>query len=279
MRRGQIHGEKLFTPADWETESGASRGELQHMDAPGFSFEMSYCGLPPVPADLAARWNTDPALILGLLAIAALGWWQLRGSGTLRRGAFAGGWALAAVLFVSPLCALTVSLFSARVAHHVLLTMGVAPLLALALPRATLPRFHLLPPLAVSTAALWLWHYPELYAAAFVHPAVYWGMQLSLLGSFTWLWLGLIRNPEPMPAAVAALTSAIQMGLLGALLVFAPQPLYEPSMATTAAFGLLPLEDQQLGGLIMWVPANLPLLAVVLWRLIGMLQEREMATR
>lgn len=249
------------------------------MQEPAFSFDLSYCGLPPVPAELAARWNTDPVLILGLLVIAVLGWWQLRGSGTLRQGAFAGGWILATVLFVSPLCALTVSLFSARVAHHVLLTMGVAPLLALALPRATLPRFHLLPPLAVSTAALWLWHFPELYAAAFAHPAIYWVMQVSLLGSFTWLWLALIRNHEPMPAAATALTSAIQMGLLGALLVFASQSLYAPHTTTTAAFGLTPLEDQQLGGLIMWVPANLPLLAVVLWRLIGTLQEREMATR
>ncbi|MDP2780641.1 cytochrome c oxidase assembly protein, partial [Devosia sp.] len=80
-------------------------------------------------------------------------------------------------------------------------------------------------------------------------------------------------------AGVTALASATQMGLLGALLVFAPQPLYLPHLATTLAFGVSPVDDQQLGGLIMWVPANLPLLAVVLWRLVDALQPDRSAAR
>jgi putative membrane protein len=47
----------------------------------------------------------------------------------------------------------------------------------------------------------------------------------------------------------------VQMGLLGALITFAGEPLYAPHLLTTAAWGLTPLEDQQLGGLIMWAPA------------------------
>jgi putative membrane protein len=55
------------------------------------------------------------------------------------------------------------------------------------------------------------------------------------------------------------------MGLLGALIVFAPRPLYTLHVASTAAWGLTPLADQQLAGLLMWVPAILPYLGVGLW--------------
>jgi len=55
------------------------------------------------------------------------------------------------------------------------------------------------------------------------------------------------------------------MGLLGALIVFAPRPLYVVHLASTTAWGLSPLADQQLAGLLMWVPATLPYLGVVLW--------------
>ena len=68
------------------------------------------------------------------------------------------------------------------------------------------------------------------------------------------------------------LGSIIQMGMLGALLTFAGQPLYEPHMTTTLPYGLTPLADQQLAGLLMWVPAALPYLAVALliaWRQFG----------
>src|SRR5690606_23249383 len=58
------------------------------------------------------------------------------------------------------------------------------------------------------------------------------------------------------PAAVAALLATmVQMGLLGALITFAGQPLFAPHLTTTAAWGLTPLADQQLAGLIMWAPA------------------------
>jgi putative membrane protein len=55
-----------------------------------------------------------------------------------------------------------------------------------------------------------------------------------------------------------------QMGLLGALLVFAPRPLYAEHLASTAGWGLSPLADQQLAGLLMWMPAMLPYVAVAI---------------
>ena len=229
-----------------------------------FSFDMSYCGSPPNLADVWGRWNFEPILLTCLALLAAFGVLRLRGA---ERQYFIAAWLIAAVLFVSPICAMSVALFSERVSHHVALTMIVAPLLALSLPRAWANRSAMPAALVVSTMALWLWHTPDLYTAAFAHPAIYWSMQLSLLLSFTWLWLGLLRGPSTISAGVTALTSAIQMGFLGALLVFAPSPLYLPHLTTTAAFGLLPIEDQQLAGVVMWVPANLPLMAVLIWRL------------
>ncbi|HEV7346248.1 MAG TPA: cytochrome c oxidase assembly protein [Devosia sp.] len=240
--------------------------------ASNFAFEMSYCGSPPQMETLWTRWNFEPLLLSVLLIAAFAGSATLRNAGASRQWSFSAAWLGAAVLFISPLCALTVALFSARVGHHIALTMGVAPMLALALPPAWGRHLNLLPTLVVSTIALWIWHAPDIYAASFTHPAIYWLMQFSLLTSFTAFWLSLLRAENAVGVGVAALSGAMQMGLLGALLVFAPGPLYLPHLATTAGFGLVPLEDQQLGGLIMWVPANLPLLALVLWRLIVMLQ-------
>jgi putative membrane protein len=59
----------------------------------------------------------------------------------------------------------------------------------------------------------------------------------------------------------------VQMGLLGALLTFAARPLYAPHLASTAAWGFSPLEDQQLAGLVMWAPAAGIYLGAALWLL------------
>ena len=65
-------------------------------------------------------------------------------------------------------------------------------------------------------------------------------------------------EPRSRPGAVllAAFLTTMQMSLLGAVLTFGSRALFAPHFGTTAAWGLSPLEDQQLGGLIMWVPAG-----------------------
>lgn len=91
-------------------------------------------------------------------------------------------------------------------------------------------------------------------------------MQLSLLGSAWALWRGIFATTDQPSRTLLALVATIaQMGLLGALIVFAPKPLYVVHWASTAPWGLSPLADQQLGGLLMWVPAILPFLGVGLW--------------
>jgi putative membrane protein len=223
---------------------------------------IAYCGPAPIPNDIWTRWNFDPLLMAALAALAlAIG----RGRSADARA----GWAaiaLMAVVFVSPFCALSSALFSARVLHHVILIAAVAPLLALAFPLRRMGS----PPLAVlvvtQAVILWLWHTPGLYAWGLASVPAYCLMQLSLLGSAWLLWRAIVAPATPSgPALLALMTTVGQMGLLGALIVFAPVPLYLVHLASTAAWGLTPLADQQLAGLLMWVPASLPYVGVGLW--------------
>jgi putative membrane protein len=217
-----------------------------------------YCGSGPAPDEWLSRWNFDPlllaALALGLALILVRTSGRERVLGTVAL-------LILTVIFVSPLCALSSSLFAARTVHHVLLVAVSAPLLAWTLPRVRIG------PLALATAAqagvFWAWHAPSAYAAALSNDGVYWLMQVSLLGSAAWFWVA-VRGASA-PAAVAALLLAmVAMGLLGALLTFTGQPIYAPHLLTTADWGLSPLEDQQAAGLIMWVPAAAVYLAAAL---------------
>ncbi|MFZ5719902.1 MAG: cytochrome c oxidase assembly protein [Pseudomonadota bacterium] len=210
-----------------------------------------YCGAGPAPAELLARWNLDPWLLFPL-AIGVVGYAGARRvGGADDRLAFA-AMAVLAIAFVSPLCALSSALFSARVLHHALLVTIAAPLLAFALPAG-----RGRPRLALTTAAhalvLWVWHAPGPYAWALSHDGAYWLMQATLLGSAFLFWRS-IRLSDSLAAAAALLATMVQMGLLGALITFAASPLYAPHLATTVPWGLRPLQDQQLAGLIMWAP-------------------------
>ena len=219
-----------------------------------------YCGPGSTPADWLGRWNADPVL-LGVLGL-ALAACALRLDGR-RRACGLAAVAVLAVVFVSPLCALSSALFSARTAHHVLLVAVAAPLAAWALRVAAAT--------AAQGAVFGAWHAPAAYGWAVSNDAAYWLMQTSLFVSAVWFWAAVRRVPAV--AAVAALLAAmVAMGLLGALLTFTSAPLYAPHFATTQAWGFDPLEDQQAAGLIMWAPAAAIYLAaalLVLGRWIG----------
>lgn len=222
-----------------------------------------YCGVAPVPSDWLGQWNGDPVLI-GALAVGSVAGWRHAAD----RAAFVAMVAVVWLLLVSPLCALTSALFSARVAHHVALVGIAAPLVA----RAFDVRLGGLAWAALaSTAIFYLWHVPAVYAAALASDAIYWAMQLTLFVSAVAFWAAVRRAPAPS-AVAALLVVMVAMGLLGALLTFASAPLYAPHRAATLAWGLTPLEDQQAAGLIMWAPAAGLYLAAALavgWRAIG----------
>ncbi|HLY57996.1 MAG TPA: cytochrome c oxidase assembly protein [Stellaceae bacterium] len=241
-----------------------------------------YGGIPTVPDALWSRWNPDP-LLIAILVLVALAYtlgartrdrWDVR-PGAAERYRFYRGIAITGALFLSPLCTLSVSLFAARTAQEMILALAAAPLLAAGRPgaifaffmdgrRQPVPR----PVLAASAfaVALWFWHSPSAYAATFDSTAVYWAAEISILVTATWLWCTLLdrRAATPMRPVGAVALTIVQMGLLGALITFAPHPLYLPHLQTAAAWGLTPLQDQQLGGAILGVPADIALLVACL---------------
>jgi len=161
-----------------------------------------------------------------------------------------------------------VALFSARIGQHIILLVAAAPLLALGLrvPRRLASPGALAMAAGIFAVALWAWHLPGPYGATFRSDLAYWAMQASLVGAATWLWRGLLVGVAERPdaALLAGLATAAQTGALGALLTFAPRPLFAEHTLTAQPWGLTPLEDQQLGGLLMWVPGGLAFAGVAL---------------
>lgn len=250
-----------------------------------------FCGLPPIPAEIWQRWLLHPAVLLvlaalPLLALATAGrHWPVR-----ERSCFLAGVLILALALVSPLCALSVALFTARASQHMVLLIVSAPLLAIGLPAAWrrsptrawwLGRRQrsgvaaVLPALVFATL-LWGWHVPAIYDATFRSDLAYWAMHLSLLASALPLWIQLLSPGRTlvMGHVLAAFATFMQMGLLGALLTLAPSPLYTAHLTSTQAWGLTPLMDQQLGGLIMWVPGCAAFLLAILWTLKRTLSDR-----
>ncbi|MGO4386105.1 cytochrome c oxidase assembly protein [Microvirga sp. 2YAF29] len=250
------------------------------MDASSY---VPYCGFPPVPGQLT--WNLDPVLIALLTAVPVLygiGSGRPGKTDRLRQLSFYLGWAILAAALVSPLCNLSVALFSARVAQHMIVTLVAAPLIVLGKPgaafRSMLPTGSALRSprmgdgilqLVATTgfaAALWVWHLPGPYDATLQSDVIYWTMHATIFGTALLLWHALFRRLNCVSSALlVGFGSTVQMSLLSALLTLAPRPLFVSHAGTTWPWGLSPLEDQQLGGLIMWVPGG------TLFTLIGVL--------
>lgn len=252
-----------------------------------------YCGAPPDPANLLSRWNLDPILItvLAAVVIAYALLLEIRPLRRLivapwRRICFYGGWTFGAVALISPLCPLSVSLFSARVGQHMILEMIVAPLIALGQPgvfvaawRGSMeagwpmrqPARAALIASSAFAVTLWYWHAPGPYAATFESAAIYWLMHATAFGTALWLWVALLDAARDRLGEflAASLVTTLQMGFLGAVITFAARPLYAVHLLTTEAWGLSPLQDQQLGGIIMWVPAGVVLLIAILAAMAG----------
>lgn len=228
-------------------------------------------------------------MLLGLLLLGAgATWLRSRRAGSASRASLAAGWVVLLLALVSPLCALSVALFSARATQHMLLLVVAAPLLAAglhamndaALPariRAWLARLPIALPSLVFTALLWAWHVPALYDATFHSDLAYWAMHVSLLACALPLWLQLLQpgSARLLPRLLLGFATFMQMGLLGALLTLSPALLYEAHVTSTLAWGMTPLADQQLGGLVMWIPGCSSLVVAMLWGLYQGLRDAE----
>jgi len=218
-------------------------------------------------------------------------------------GAYVGGLLTLAAALISPLDALGTALLSAHMAQHLLLIAVAAPLLVLGRPtiallwamptrrrrqvgrwwrRVTVIRrawaVLSLPLVAwlLHTAALWAWHAPPLYRAALDVPILHGAEHVSFLGTaLVFWWTVLAPGSGGAPAsegrrtayglgALSIFALTVQSGLLGALMTFAPVPWYPVYTGRTTPWGLAPLEDQQLAGLLMWVPGGMIYAAVAL---------------
>ncbi len=224
--------------------------------------QVPYCGSAPLPGDLLTRFNLDPVLIVALIAVAAWQCWAVRRSGSgappRRQTVSCTGWLIATAAFLSPLCALSVALFSARILQHMILILVAAPLIAMGLPRWARSRhpWRLWAAAAAFFLALWYWHMPIPYDDTFASTPLYWTMHVTLFGSGILLWRELLDHPPQRTGQVlaAGALTFVHMGLLGAVLTLADRPLFMRHLTSTQVWGLSPLQDQQLGGSLMWVP-------------------------
>ncbi|MFC4278032.1 cytochrome c oxidase assembly protein [Achromobacter aloeverae] len=208
-----------------------------------------------------------------------------------RLAAFALGWLALAAALLSPLDGLSAALFSAHMLQHELLMIVAAPLLVLGRPLAiwlwALPpglrrsiggwlharRFRavwrpLSAPLGawiLHATALWAWHVPTLFQAALEHPAIHVLQHFSFLATALLFWWTAFPQPSAGNrtghAMLGLFTTMVHTAALGALLTLAPGVWYPDYIEPTSALGLDPVQDQQLGGLIMWVPGGLAYLA------------------
>ncbi|HRW05744.1 MAG TPA: cytochrome c oxidase assembly protein [Caldilineaceae bacterium] len=211
---------------------------------------------------------------------------------------FSSGLLVIAIALLSPLAAVSNALFSAHMIQHILLMNVAAPLLIWgleptlvlwALPVATRRgvgrwwrRRALLQtgwrwlnqPLvvwAIYALTLWIWHAPRFYQAAIASEAVHLLEHMGFIASALLFWWVLNQAGHQTLQLGAALlflfTTALHSGLLAAIITFAQRPLYPIYAPYVWAWGLTLLSDQQLAGVIMWVPVGFVYLAALLWRL------------
>jgi putative membrane protein len=147
--------------------------------------------------------------------------------------------------------------------HMAVVALG-APLLAIGVAGSRWDPTPLAPALfapmlatVLEFAVVWGWHAPALHLAARTSTPVLVVEQLSFLAAGLAVWLaafgrGAGRSPGAFGAGILALfLTSMHMTLLGALLALSPRPLYVLAHGSTGATGLMPLEDQHLGGVVM----------------------------
>jgi cytochrome c oxidase assembly factor CtaG len=220
---------------------------------------------------------------------------------------FASAWLALALALLSPLGALARRSLAAHMVEHEILMVVAAPLFVLAQPLAAglfglptswrralggLTGSPLLRRLGIAaagpvaawivhTAALWIWHVPALFNAAVVHEGVHALQHASFFAAALLYWWSVLRaRGERCGAAVLSLfATSVSATALGALLTLSAVPWYAAYGAGPAGTAWTPLEDQQLAGLIMWVPACLVYVVAALGLVVQWVRETESRTR
>lgn len=207
---------------------------------------------------------------------------------TTRAAAWTAGWLALLGCLVSPLDTAGARSFAAHMAQHEGLMLIAAPLLVVsrplavflwALPAALRRRVATLVrrgPIRLAwrvftgaaagwtlhAAALWIWHVPSVFQSALQNRGLHDVQHATFLVTALLFWSGMFsaRATNRGAAAVYLFTTTVHTSALGALITFASVPWYEPPLRDASA--LAPLTDQQLGGLLMWVPGSFVYVAI-----------------
>jgi cytochrome c oxidase assembly factor CtaG len=243
-----------------------------------------------------------PGIDAPLMAAALLyatGARRSRGVTRAQMACFWSGWAALAIALVWPLHSWSEIVFWAHMTQHELLMLIAAPLLVLSRPlvpmlwalpgperrwtgrffkRAGLIRAwrwisRPLPAWLLHASALWAWHAPALFQAATRNSAIHALQHISFLGSALLFWWSLFYSRKRASYGESfayVFTTAVHTSVLGALLTFSNTAWYPIYRFTAPEAGLTALQDQQIGGLIMWVPAGVVyliagLVLIALW--------------
>jgi putative membrane protein len=127
--------------------------------------------------------------------------------------------------------------------------------------------------------ALWVWHTPVLFEATLSDDRIHAAQHFSFLGTGLLFWWATLK-PQGKSlgyggATLYVFATAVHTSLLGALLTFSQHIWYPAYALSERIYNLSPLEDQQLGGLIMWVPGGTILLLVALFMFANWMAESE----
>jgi cytochrome c oxidase assembly factor CtaG len=235
-----------------------------------------------------SAWTWNPVLLFlcaaaGAAYLAAFGW---RG----RIGYFLGAVAVVLLALVSPINALAGGyLFSAHMVQHILLLLIAPALMLLSLPRTFRVtgrwRAFLHPVFGWfgGVGAMWLWHAPALCNAAVSSRPIY-ALQsgsLLVLGSLFWWQVLAPRDQDrlmPLAGVGYLFTACTACSVLGIILTFSPvtvcaiyqQPIDRLGILSTIRnhWGMNHENDQQIGGLLMWVPMCLIYLSAIFAQLV-----------
>lgn len=232
---------------------------------------------------LVTAWHLKPEVVAGSVALVALYLVWVRPL-TARALSWVSGVLLLCLILISPLDTLAHDyLFSAHMAQHLLMTLVVPPLLLAGVPprlleramsRALLTRLGSpLPAWLLANGVMWAWHAPPLYGAALASDGLHILQHAMFLGTATLFWWPVVAPASPRPlmppwALMLYLFAAMAAGsALGILLAFAPAGLYPHYVSGEDHHGLLslvrdgwgitPADDQQLGGMLMWIPGGI----------------------
>ncbi|MBW3623188.1 MAG: cytochrome c oxidase assembly protein [Armatimonadetes bacterium] len=285
--------------------TGIARAHGEGLPDPG-SWWREWNTQPMLLLMLAAVWGFYTRGALAVWSQAGVG----RGIPTARAAAFGAGMAVLFLALVSPLDAMSAVLSSAHMVQHMLLMMVAAPLLAYGAPvpafiwalparwRQPLapwirraegwyaPGYRVWQPLAVwglYALALWVWHMPALYQAALRDRLVHDAQHLVFLLTSLLFW-GVLLDPlrrlrMSRGAGVLYLfTTCLHASALGIFLALSPRVWYVDYGATAPLWNLAPLEDQQLAGMIMWIPGCLLYALAATWLFALWLRETEDAS-